>query len=138
MVGPGVEVLPDAADDGVRVAVRDDRVHQPPARAADEVRVAEAEAPHAGLLVRGGRDVSGDMGRGHLPCPVDVGVQDDGLLDPEERLRPQDPPGQLRVFHGHEVRMGAPGACGGELQHLRAEGGQDPARRRVRHRTVGR
>lgn len=72
--------------------------------------------------------IARDMRGCHLACPPRIGVQYDGLLDPQERVRPHDLAGEGGVLDGHEVRVGTPGALRREPQHLRTESGEHPAR----------
>lgn len=137
MVGSRGEVVADAPVDHVHLPVGDDRVHQPAARAAGEVLVAEAEPLEARLLMRC-REVPGDMGRGDLAGAAGVGIEHHRLFHREEGIRPHDPACPRGVLDGDEVGERAPGACGRQLEHLRAEGGQETGRSRFGRGTVDR
>ncbi len=123
MVGAGAAVFVDARQYRRLVAVDDERLAEPLGAPAHEVLVTEAQPPPVVRVVLE-TGVEAEMGVRALQELFAGLTEDDGLFDADELVadRLARPSG---VFGHHEVRMDAIGEGGPNLEHLRAECGDD-------------
>ncbi len=121
LVGAGIEVGPHAGDDGVHVAPGDERVDEAVAAARREVVIAPAHPAQVVGVVRQ-RQVVLREGPPDATALVPVAREHRGLLDGQERLGPQVPARERRMLDRDEVRVGAIGTLGRQLEHARPEG----------------
>ena len=89
--------------------------------------VAEAEPAQVGDVV-GQLQVALGVGAGGGPRGRAVLGQDHGLLGDQQLVRAEDLARERGVLDRAEVRVGPVGLVPGQLEHPRAEGGQDPDR----------
>lgn len=102
-------------------------VNKPVAAGEGHVVCAEARPAEVGHVVRQS-EVRADALSADAPCPL--GVDDDLLLDHEERLGAEPGTGASGVLGCDELRKGACTAVAGKVEHSGAERGECPARRR--------
>ncbi len=133
MVSSCVVVRADPGRDGILVAAGDQRIHEPPAAAAAEVVVAEAEATEVSHVV-GQREIVADEGPGPLAAALRVGVQHHGLLRRQDATGPESLPRQGGVLGRHQVGMCRARAGPGQSQHPGAKRRQHPLLRGHRRR----
>jgi len=104
VIGAGIEVLGDAATDGLLVAPRHQRIDQPVAAAAREVVVVVAEPAEVVDVIRK-LELEPRSPAGQLASSGRVGSEQHLLLGREERTRPHEIAGQLGVLRCRQVRV---------------------------------
>src|SRR5215470_18712264 len=117
MIGAGLDISVELLDDGVQVAPEHEVVDEPVAAAVGDVllRVAQpAELRNVELAVQVNvqvfaRDRAGLVG---------VGLEQHGVFDTQERVRPEDLPRLCGVCRGDLVAKGAGRTVASQLEHL--------------------
>jgi hypothetical protein len=120
VVGTRVEVFAQALVDVLDAAPGDGGVDEPIASPRYEVAVVEAKAAQV-VLVGGKADEHTHAGAGGCPRPVSVGVQNDGLMRRDQRVRPDRGSLVSGVLGSDEERVDAGGTCSGERNHSGAQ-----------------